>query len=299
MVQSVRIAFSRRVVVLALSNVMPMRQPERGVRQTKRYKCIAASIAEVGLVEPLVVAAQHDKLPPYLLVDGHLRHAALTDLGKTEAPCLIADDDEAFTYNKHVNRLATVQEHYMIVRAVEHGVSEERLAKTLNIDIRMIKLKRSLLNGICLDVIERLKDQSIDASVFGSLRKMKPLRQIEVVDLMSAVRNFTSRYAQALLAATRQADLAKPERQKKIGGLTVEQMALMEREMDGLQRDIKAVEASYGDAVLDLVIASGYVAKLLGDGRTRLYLEEHHPEILTEFEAIVGTRSLEDAAIQI
>ena len=33
--------------------------------------------------------------------------------------CLIADDDEAFTYNKRVNRLATIQEHYMIVKAIE------------------------------------------------------------------------------------------------------------------------------------------------------------------------------------
>ena len=35
-----------------------------------------------------------------MLVDGHLRHAALADPGHSEAPCLIADDDEAFTYNK-------------------------------------------------------------------------------------------------------------------------------------------------------------------------------------------------------
>jgi hypothetical protein len=32
---------------------------------------------------------------------------------------------------------------------------------------------------------------------------MKPLRQIEAVELMSAMNNFTARYAQALLAATR------------------------------------------------------------------------------------------------
>jgi hypothetical protein len=44
-----------------------------------------------------------------MLVDGHLRHAALMDLGNSEAPCLIADDDEVFTYNKWVNRLATIQ----------------------------------------------------------------------------------------------------------------------------------------------------------------------------------------------
>jgi ParB-like chromosome segregation protein Spo0J len=59
----------------------------------------------------MVVARRQDDTGPYMLVDGHLRHAALSDLGTSEAPCLIADDDEAFTYNKRVNRLATIQEH--------------------------------------------------------------------------------------------------------------------------------------------------------------------------------------------
>ena len=54
-----------------------------------------------------------------------------------------------------------------------------------------------------------------------SLRKMKPIRQIDAVELMMAMNNFTSRYAQALLAATRQEDLAQPERPKKIRLATV------------------------------------------------------------------------------
>ena len=95
-----------------------------------------------------------------------------------------------------------------------------------------------------------LKDKSVDAEVFSLLRKMKPLRQIEAVELMSAMNNFTVRYAQALLAATRQEDLAQPDRAKNIRGLTAEQMARMEREMDGPQREFKAVTASYGDTVL-------------------------------------------------
>jgi ParB-like chromosome segregation protein Spo0J len=97
-----------------------------------------------------------------MLVDGHLRHAALSDLGNSEAPCLIADDDEAFTYNKRVNRLATIQEHYMIVKAIERGVSEEKLAKALNVDIKRIKTKRTLLDGVCPEVAEMLKDKSVD-----------------------------------------------------------------------------------------------------------------------------------------
>ena len=36
-----------------------------------------------------------------------------------QVPCLISKDDEAFTYNKRINRLATVQEHYMILKAIE------------------------------------------------------------------------------------------------------------------------------------------------------------------------------------
>ncbi len=294
MAQPVKIAFQRHVVILPLSDILPTRRVPPSVKQMNKYKRIVASIAEVGIVEPLVVAPRQDDFGPYMLVDGHLRNAALIDLGHTTAPCLIADDDEAFTYNKRVNRLATVQEHYMIVKALERGVSEEKLARALNIDIKLIKLRRNLLDGVCPEVVEMLKDISIDATVFQSLRKMKPMRQIDVVELMSAMNNFTSRYAQALLAATRQEDLAQPERPKKIRGLTPEQMARMEREMEGLQREFKAVETSYGDSVLNLVVASGYLAKLIGNPRMSRYLERHHFEILMEFKAIVAASSLDE-----
>jgi ParB-like chromosome segregation protein Spo0J len=295
MLEPVKMAFERQVVVLPLSNILPMKRVPDTVKQAMRYKRIVASIAEVGIVEPLVVARRQEETGHYMLVDGHLRHAALSDLGNSEAPCLIADDDEAFTYNKRVNRLATIQEHYMIVKAIERGVSEEKLAKALNVDIKRIKTKRTLLDGVCPEVAELLKEKSVDTAVFALLRKMKPMRQIEAVELMSAMNNFTARYAQALLAATRQEDLAQPDRPKNIRGLTAEQMARMEREMDGLQREFKAVSASYGDTVLNLVVASGYLSSLIGNPRLSDYLERHHPEILTEFRAIVAATSLEES----
>jgi len=225
-----------------------------------------------------------------------LRAVGDADAGHTIAgrDQVFADDDEAFTYNKRVNRLATVQEHYMIVKAIERGVSEEKLARALNVDIKRIKTKRTLLDGVCPEVAEMLKDKSVDTEVFSLLRKMKPLRQIEAVELMSAMNNYTARYAHALLAATRREDLAEPDRPKNIRGLTPEQMARMEREMDGLQREFKAVAASYGDTVLNLVVASGYVSSLIGNPRVSRFLERHHPEILTEFKAIVAATSLEE-----
>jgi hypothetical protein len=56
---------------------------------------------------------------------------------------LIAEDDEAYTYHKRINRLATVQEHFMVVRAIELGVSEDKLAKTLDLDIKAIQRRRT------------------------------------------------------------------------------------------------------------------------------------------------------------
>jgi hypothetical protein len=69
----------------------------------------------------------------------------------------------------------------------------------------------------------------------------------------------------------------------------------MECEMEGLQREFKAVDASYGDSVPNLVVTSGYLAKLVENPRMSRYLERHHPEILTEFKAIVAATSLEDS----
>ena len=246
-----------------------MRRVLDAIKQTARYKRIVSSISEVGIVEPLVVARHAKDGGPFMLVDGHLRHAALLDLGSSEAPCLIADDDEAFTCNKRVSRLATIQEHYIIVKAIERGISEEKLARALDVDIKRIKTKRTLLDGVCPEVAEMLRDKSVDTAVFTLLRKMKPLRQIEAVELMSAMNNFTARYAHALLAATRREDLAQPDRLKRIRGLTAEQMARMEREMDGLQREFKAVSASYGDTVLNLVVAAGYLSSLIGNPRAQ------------------------------
>jgi ParB-like chromosome segregation protein Spo0J len=84
----VKIAFSRQVVSLPLSDILPMRRVPDGLKQTARYKRIVASIGEVGIVEPLVVARRGKDPGPFMLVDDHLRHAALLDLGTKEAPCV-------------------------------------------------------------------------------------------------------------------------------------------------------------------------------------------------------------------
>lgn len=295
MADPIRIAFERSIVSLSSAQILPLKLVLDNVRKSLKYKRIEQSMAEVGIIEPLVVARSKESPDRYLLLDGHLRLAILCDQGVENIRCLIADDDEGFTYNKRINRLTSVQEHFMIVRAIERGVSEEKLAKALNADIKLIQRRLTMLNGICADVVELFKDRPVNHNVFEVLRKMKPGRQLATANLMITAGNYTVGYAKAILAATKPKDLIKSDQPKKVGGLSPEQMTLMEREMETLQNDFKAVEASYGDDMLHLVVASGYLSRLVGNKAIARYLNHHHSELLEEFRAIIAATSLDQS----
>jgi hypothetical protein len=253
-------------------------------------------MAEIGLIEPLSITRPDPSTGLYTLLDGHLRLLAARELGWNSVACLCARDDEGYTYNKRVNRLSTVQEHYMILRALERGVPEDRLARALDLDILSIRRKRDLLDGICPEAVDLLKEAHFHHEMVRHLRKMKPARQVECAELMVSVNNFSATYAAALLAATPQAQLVEPEKPKKMLGLTIEQMARMEQEMSLVQSRFKAVEQSYNRNVMNMVLARGYIAKLLANEAVASWLRRHQPEVYDEFRAIVAAASLDDTA---
>jgi|SRR5215469_13413991 len=189
--KSVKAAFEETGRRIAIGDIRPLKLVTDIVKKTPKYRQIAASIAEVGIVEPPVVARDRSERGKYLLLDGHLRIEVLKERGETDVVCLISTDDEAFTYNKRVNRIAIVQEHQMILKAIERGVSEERIAKSLNVDVASIRRKRRLLNGICPEAAELLKDKHVAIPSFSELKKLAPLRQIEAAELMVAMNKYT------------------------------------------------------------------------------------------------------------
>ena len=122
---------------------------------------------------------------------------------------------------------------------------------------------------------------------------MNPTRQVECIELMVSANNVTSAYAEALLVATPAEMLVDGKKPAKLTGVTQEQMAKMEREMSNLQGQYKTVEQTYGQDVLNLVLAKGYLAKLLENKSVIRYLRQKQPDVLAEFEAIVQTASLD------
>ncbi len=284
----VEFSFETTSLRIPISEILPLKQLPLTVTKSVKYGQIAASIAEIGIIEPPVVIRDRQNSGVFHLLDGHIRLDVLAKRGETEVVCLVAREDEAFTYNKRISRLATIQEHKMILKALEKGVSEERLARALNVNLTSIRHKRSLLQGICPEAVEMLKEKQVPLHTIGQLKKLKPMRQIEVAQLMNAMNKYTITYAKSLVAATPQSMLVQTK--KPIKGLSKEQVTLMENETANLDREFKTIEQDYGTDHLDLVLATGYVARLLSNARVVRHLAQYFPDILSEFQKIIDVR---------
>jgi hypothetical protein len=157
-----------------------------------------------------VVHLQKDAPGKYLVLDGKLRWVAPKELGHTAADCIIANDDECFTYNARVSRITPIREHRMIVKAVKLGVSPDRIAAALNIPVRVVRAYMNLLLGINAEVADLLKDKNIAPHTLRLLRRVNGVRQLEIAELMVGAANYTNSYVEALILGTPQDQMATP-----------------------------------------------------------------------------------------
>lgn len=287
--RKIKLAFEQTSLRIPLADIELLRAVTPAIKRSVKYGQIAASIREVGIIEPPVVVRIAGEIERYRLLDGHIRIAILAERGDQDVVCLVATDDEAITYNKRISRMAIVQEHKMILKALEKGVSEERLARALNVNISSIRNKRRLLDGICEEVVKLLQDRMVPINTFSELKKLRTMRQIEAAEAMIAMNRYSWPYAKSLVAATPQHQLVS-EKRKAVRGLSDQQLDHMEREATNIDREFRMIEQSYGSDHLDLVLATGYLCRLVDSVRVVHHLARHHPELLSEFQRIVQMR---------
>jgi len=277
--------FQEKLIELGVEELITTKSISIYAMKCRKYGQVLSSIREVGLIEAPVVAPMK-KGKGYLLLDGHLRIMALKELGVERVSCLISTDDETYTYNKYINRLSAVQEHRMILKAIQSGVSEEKLARALNLDIGTIRNKRNLLEGICSEAVELMKDKVVPEHVFRVLKKMKAPRQVNAVMLMNDQNRFTFNYAKALLDATPANQLVNKGRPKKETPAILARQARLEEESLALSREIGSLKEQYGTAMIDMTSMQAYLKSLLGNEAVAKYLRELHGPIHDKFKEI-------------
>ncbi|MBP8256555.1 MAG: ParB N-terminal domain-containing protein [Opitutaceae bacterium] len=292
MTEKVKSAFELRGIAVPLDRLLPIRQIKPGDHCFGKYRSILASIREIGVVEPLVIHPQRGAKDIYLILDGHMRWKALKELGKTEAPCLIATEDDAFTYNDKVSRIAPIQEHRMIMRAIEQGVTPEDIARSLDVEVDKIRRGMNLLDRIHPDAVDMLKDKPITEGALRLFKKVKEVRQLDFAHLMVSMGNYTVGYARALLIATPPEMLVKPHSPKAVRGLKAEDLTQMEKEMETLERDFRVYQDNYGENTLSLNVVQRYVKRLTENSQVKRFLNKRYPEIQEELSDLVAMESL-------
>jgi RepB plasmid partitioning protein/ParB-like nuclease family protein len=286
--KNVHIAFERAECTLPITSIVPQRVITDEFRGSARYRQIAQSIESVGIIEALVVYPR--KSDDYLLLDGHLRLDIMKARGEANVRCTLATDDEAYTYNKKVNHSPPVIQHFMILKALQNGVGEKRLAEALSVDVKNIRKKRDMLNGICPEAIELLRHKPVALEVFAVLRKMKPVRQVEAAEHMLAGAAFSTLFAKSLLAVTKPEFLVQPTRRPQVTANSIAAQEMLGKETEQLIRDLKAIEDSYGTDVLTLTVCCGYFKRMLSNPRIERHLTRNHPDLFGALKTAISDR---------
>lgn len=296
--KTIKLAFESEGIHLQLSQLVPLKTTRPGTKESKKYMQILRSVKAIGLVEAPVVSRDPTNPGTFFLLDGHLRIEALRDLGIDQVECLIATDDETYTYNKRINRLVPVQEHRMVVRAIQRGVPEEQIAEALGLEVTSVRRRARMLDGICPEAVQLLTNAPCPFRVFDILRQMRSIRQIEAAELMLGQQNFTAVFARALLVATAENQLVPEARSKpQEASSAKEEITRLERELVSLQSQIKSVEDDYGIDNLHLTVAKGYVAKLLGNARVVRWLAQNRHEYLAELQSVAEIETVAPSAL--
>ena len=291
--KSVRLGFERDCMEISLDLLHVEIPLPTGIKETVKYKQICTSVQAIGMVEPIVVAHSRENVRAFIVLDGRMRLEALRDQGAQKALCLISTDDEGYTYNKRVNRLSVVQEHRMIVRAAERGVSVQQLADVLDVTPGAIRQQFKLLDGICSEAVALLADKPATYAMFRVLKQMKPFRQIDVAQAMVNLGNYSAKLALAMLQATSSDQLTEEASTKAQRGGPTEALQRLERELAAVQADTRLLEEGYGPANLQLEIIKTYIGKtLLENAAVVRWLAKTHSEYLQQLQFIAEIKQL-------
>lgn len=291
MLKYVKQAFEKEGVVLPLSSMVPSKPITDAMRKSPRYECIKSLIEVCGVIQPLVVypcEADGPDKGKFRILDGHLRWDILNSLGHEEEECIISTDDEGYTYNHKVNRVSTIQSHYMIMKIIKEGVPEERIAMALNVDVEKIKEQRNLLKDICKEAIDILKDKNISSSALAHLRKVKPVRQVFICTVLKNANNFSETMTKCLVSATPDDLLVTPKQNTKKPIIDSEGVKNIQAEIENLENDYASLDETYRDTVYKFMLARGYIEKLMKNAKVVRYLAEHHGEMFNSFNKVMS-----------
>ncbi|MDH1319671.1 ParB N-terminal domain-containing protein [Enterobacter bugandensis] len=284
--------FNNHFHLYPIANLLPSRSIPVNVRASNKYKQILTSIAEIGLIEPVMIFITENG--EHKILDGHLRIEALKDLEITHAHCLISPVEDTYSYNKRVNHLTILQEQRMLQKAVESGVSVEKLCAVLGLSQGIINTRLRISEGISKEALALLADKNVSQNVFDVLKKIKLHKQIDFVSTMVTLNNFTKKFALSMLHALPAEYLVRKPDNAPDDKDMIKTLARLEKEMAALQVETQDIENEFAENNLNLMVARSYIAKLLSKNEIIHWLYDNKNEYLDVLKKVLGVKHLNE-----
>ncbi|MDU9139246.1 plasmid partitioning protein RepB C-terminal domain-containing protein [Klebsiella aerogenes] len=284
--------FNNHFHLYPITSLSSSRSLPINVRSSNKYKQILTSIAEIGLIEPIMIFITDNG--EYKILDGHLRIEALKDLKVTHAHCLISPVEDTYSYNKRVNHLTILQEQRMLLKAVESGVSVEKLCAVLGLSQGIINTRLRISEGISKEALALLADKNVSQNVFDVLRKIKLNKQMDFVATMITLNNFTKKFALSMLHALPAEHLVrKPDNASEDKDM-IKTLARLEKEMAALQVETQDIQNEFAENNLNLMVVRSYIAKLLSKNEIIHWLYDNKSEYLDVLKKVLGVKHLNE-----
>jgi len=267
---------------IPIIRLKPLRDRKVNRREFDR---ILASIKAIGLIEPLIVFPEGQD---FLITDGVQRYRALLELGIETVPCIVGRQREAFTGNRMVNRVSPVQENRMIEKSLEE-LDEKTIAAALNLSGIAHRLKNTLLKQLHPDAAAALDQGAITRTCALELTYVKPERQGEILSAMKGYKDFSVAFARSLILKTPPAQRDTRRRRKhNPWNKSAQRKNDLLKKLGEAEQKHDFYSRLYKQYTIDLLRLAIYARTLLTNNRVRVHLDQHHPEIVARFEAIIA-----------
>lgn len=284
--------FNNHFHLYSIDILSPSRSIPVNIRSSNKYKQILTSIAEIGLIEPIMIFITENG--EHKILDGHLRIEALKDLEVTHAHCLISPIEDTYSYNKRVNHLTILQEQRMLQKAVESGVSVEKLCAVLGLSQGIINTRLRISEGISKEALALLADKNVSQNVFDVLRKINLHKQMDFVSTMVTLNNFTKKFALSMLHALPAEYLVRKPDNAPDDKDMIKTLARLEKEMAALQVETQDIENEFAENNLNLMVVRSYIAKLLSKNEIIHWLYDNKSEYLDVLKKVLGVKHLNE-----
>lgn len=267
---------------IPIVRLRPLR--ERSINK-RDYDRIVASIKVLGLLEALVVFPEGED---YVILDGVQRYRILLEMGVEVVPCVLGKQRETFTYKRMVNHLSPLEEHRMIKTSLEKKLDEKTIANALGTAGIGHRLKKTLISQLHPDIAAAFDEGKLSRSCTREMTFVKPARQREILTAMEGFKDFSTPFARAHVLKTPPAQRETRKRKSNPWDKTTQKKNDLVKKLAEAEEKHDFYSRLYKQYTVDLLRIAIYARSLVTNARLRAYLDEHYPDIVTRFEAVIA-----------